>query len=348
VTNICLKDPVYALSIDGEICFDAPLLVDMYHSEAVQRLANIYQGGITAFLKPARNTTRLEHSTGVMTLLRILGAGVTEQAAGLMHDVAHTAFSHVVDFVFPNRDHVYHEVHARDIIKDSDLPNILSRYDLDWRWMVNTENFPLLERPLPKLCADRLDYFLRDGLSLNVITPAEVATLLSHLKVWHNQIVISGASAAVGENSSCPIEVARWLGESFIKMDQLVWCSVQEVGWYAVMARALRAALDHSVIQETDFRRTDHVIMTQLQSCDIPEVHQWLDLLHPTLDFVRDDRQPDIVVLPKVRAVDPQVLVNGQMFPLSELDETFARRREAYVTGKQGVWGLRFKETNEL
>ena len=93
-----LRDPVY-----GAVTLDAPLLRDLYHSEAVQRLGDVYQGGITAFIKPERRTTRLEHSVGVMTLLRRLGAGVEEQAAGLIHDVPHTAFSHVVDFVFPNR-----------------------------------------------------------------------------------------------------------------------------------------------------------------------------------------------------------------------------------------------------
>ncbi len=327
--------------MNGEICFDDPLLVDVYYSAAVQRLADVYQGGITAFLKPARNTTRLEHSTGVMTLLRILGADRVEQAAGLMHDVAHTAFSHVVDFVFPNREHTYHEVHAQDVIRDSELPDILSRYDLDWRWMANAENFPLLEQPLPKLCADRLDYFLRDGLSLNVVSPAEIMVLLLHLKVWNNQIVIGAGGA---RPVRIAMQIARWLGERFITMDQLIWCSVQEVGWYAVMARALRVALDHGVIQEADFQRTDQVIMARLRACEVPEVHQWLDLLHPTLDFVRDDAEPDIMVLPKVRAVDPQVLVNGQILSLSELDKDFARQREDYVASKQGAWGLRFKE----
>jgi hypothetical protein len=109
------------------------------------------------------------------------------------------------------------------------------------------------------------------------------------------------------------------------------------------MAKALRAALNHAVIQASDFRRTDHVIMARLQACDVPEVHRWLDLLEPTLDFIRDDEQPDIIVLPKVRAVDPPVLVNGHLAPLSELDAEFASAREAYISRKQGPWGLRFK-----
>ncbi len=327
--NVRFSDPVY-----GDVAFNEPLLVDVYHAPAVQRLAHIYQGGITAFLRPARNTTRLEHSLGVMTLLRSLGADVYEQAAGLVHDIAHTAFSHVVDFVFPNQEHTYHDDQAEDVWRVADLPEILARHNIDWQWLAEAENFTLLERPLPALCADRLDYFLRDGLSLSVFPLAEVADFLAHLRVWDGVIVVDD------------VDAARWLGERFIEMDEILWCSTQEVGWYAVMARALRAALENAVIEEADFRGTDEVIMARLRACQVPAVHYWLDMLTPTLDFVRDDVAPDFEALPKVRAVDPPVLLNGHVTTLSSLDAAFARHRETYVASKQGTWGLKIMTTN--
>ena len=36
--------------------------------------------------------------------------------------------------------------------------------------------YPLLEQPIPWLCADRLDYFLRDGSACGVVTADFVAT----------------------------------------------------------------------------------------------------------------------------------------------------------------------------
>ncbi|MBN2002770.1 MAG: HD domain-containing protein [Anaerolineae bacterium] len=325
--TLSIYDPVY-----GDVTFTEPLLVDLYHSRAVQRLAHIYQGGITAFIKPERRTTRLEHSLGVAALLRRLGAGVLEQASGLLHDVPHTAFSHVIDFVFPNDEHTYHEQQRESVLSGSDLPGILTRYGLDWRYVTEAENFSLLEQPLPHLCADRLDYFLRDGVvDWKLVSPAEAQDLLDHLKVFEGAIVVDD------------VDIARWLAETFIKLDDLCWCGLQEVGWYAVAARALRAALTGGVITEQDFAGADEALFARLHAAEDSEVQHWLALLRPDVNFARvtDPASADLTVLPKVRAIDPAVLVGGHAVQLSRLDPAFARRRTAYVAGKQGEWALR-------
>lgn len=321
--SVQLHDLVY-----GEVLLSDPLVIDLYHSQAVQRLASIYQGGITAFIKTERTTTRLEHSVGVMALLQRLGAGVPEQAAGLIHDVPHTAFSHVIDFVFPNHEHTYHESHREAFIQTTDLPAIVSRYEVDWRWLSEAENFSLLERPLPTLCADRLDYFLRDGLSLGYLSRAAVDDVLAHLQAWDGMIVVTD------------IDVARRLGDAFIAEDKEIWCAVQEVGWYAVMARALRAALEGELLAKHELWSTDQAILERLRAAGHPEVQRWLALLRPEVTFTRVEQSPDMVVLPKVRTVDPPVLIEGQVRPLSQIDAGFAQRRQAYVESKQGEWGL--------
>lgn len=315
----------------GQVAWDEPLLVDLYHSTAVQRLGAIYQAGVTAFVNPIRSTTRLDHSVGVLALLRRLGASVLEQAAGLIHDVPHTAFSHVVDFLFPNQEHIYHEANRDAVLAASDLPAILERHGLDWRTVAEPQRFSLLEQPLPALCADRLDYFLRDGLVTRLISSGEVNELLAHLRVWEGQIVVDG------------IQAARWLGKRFIEIDDAVWCSVQEIGWYAVMAQALQAAMESGVLAEADLAGTDQDVMNRLKAAQFPAIEQWLSLLRPDAHFVRDDAHPDLIALPKVRAVDPPVLEDGQVRPLSELDAEFARHKATYLAQKQGQWGLRIR-----
>jgi hypothetical protein len=140
------------------------------------------------------------------------------------------------------------------------------------------------------------------------------------------------------------VDTARWLAERYLQTDDQVWCSVQEVGWYAVMAQALKAALDGGVIAEQDLQQgTDREVMARLRAARQPELQYWLDLLRPDVRFVRNDTHPDVVALPKVRAIDPPVLVKGEVRPFSELDPAFARRKAEYVAGKQGRWGLRLE-----
>lgn len=321
---ITILDPIY-----GDVTFTEPLLIDLYHSQVVQRLDHIYQGGITAFIKPSRATTRLEHSVGVAALLRCLGADVVEQASGLIHDVPHTAFSHVIDFVFPNHEHTYHEEHREAMLGNSDLPAIFARYGMGWRYVSEAENFALLEQPLPALCADRLDYFLRDGVvDVGTFSAADAWSLLARLRVWDGRIVVDDLDAAL------------WLGEQFIRLDDVCWCSVQEVGWYAVMAQALRVAMEHDVIAETDFAGTDLALFDRVRAADVPEVQRWLALLRPDVDFARATAHADLVALPKVRAIDPPVLLDGRVVLLSHLDTAFAQHREAYIASKQGTWLL--------
>ena len=322
---ICISDPVY-----GEICISEQLLVDIYQSDAVQRLNSIHQGGITAYIKPERKTTRLEHSVGVAILLRLLNASVEEQAAGLVHDVPHTAFSHVIDFVFPNSQHDYHEQNSATLILNSDLPQVLKKHQLDWRVLIDSERYSLLEQPLPRLCADRIDYFLRDGVvDVGTFSAQEARSFLSHMRVWNGEIVIDDVAAA------------RWLGEQFIHLDKVCWCSVQEVGWYAVMARALRAALKKGILSEIDFQKTDEVILTRLQQANDAEINNWLRLLRADVDFIRVEVNPDLITLPKVRSVDPPVLIDNAVIPLTKLDKSFAKLREGYIKNKQGEWFLR-------
>lgn len=94
--HVDLVDRVYGRRRCAE-----PVLLDLLGSPAVRRLARIDQSGVgSVVFAAARRVSRLEHSVGVMLLLERFGAGVEEQAAGVLHDAAHTAFSHVVDYAW--------------------------------------------------------------------------------------------------------------------------------------------------------------------------------------------------------------------------------------------------------
>jgi hypothetical protein len=307
-----------------------PVLLDLMGTQAMQRLHGVLQHGITGLLGITRRTSRFEHSVGVMLLVRRLGAPLEEQAAALLHDVSHTAFSHVIDFVFDtNQGQSYHEQMKEPFLAASDVPDLLSRHGYSWRRFLREEDFPLLEQPAPALCADRLDYFLRDSRDLGLSSEGEVRSALDHLIVAEGRIAVDDLGAA------------RWLGETFIKSDDASWSNFREVALYELAARAIRLGLDRDILTEDDLFTGDLAAWDKLSASPDPELHAALRLVSPHTRFEWDPDSPTFWVSPKIRSIDPDVLLDGELLPLSKRDASFARLRGDYHRRKEGRWPVR-------
>ena len=167
------QDRVY-----GRISVEDAGILDLIGCPTFQRLKGVMQAGPSALAFPFKDVTRFEHSLGVFVLLRRLRAPRREQVAGLLHDISHTAFSHAVDFVFTSQEQDHHE-HLKPLMLDRpDLARALARLGYSPRDFYDDSIYPLLEQPIPLLCADRLDYFLRDGLACGVVTSDFVERIL--------------------------------------------------------------------------------------------------------------------------------------------------------------------------
>ena len=202
-------DPVYGLFEIGE-----PVLLALMDTQAMQRTRGVLQHGVSALVGVTRATSRFEHSMGVMLLVRRLGASLEEQIAALLHDISHTAFSHVIDYVFNGHNtQGYHEEHKLEFVAGTDIPLTLDRFGYDWTDFMNEEAFTLLEQDLPHLCADRLDYFLRDSRDLGLASDSDVTATLEHLIVVDGCIVVDD------------LDIARWLGYTFIQGDKASWAN---------------------------------------------------------------------------------------------------------------------------
>ncbi len=95
-----------------------------------------------------------------------------------MHDISHTAFSHAVDFVFTSQEQDHHEHLKPLMLERPDLAQALARLGYSPGEFYDDSIYPLLEQPIPLLCADRLDYFLRDGLACGVVTSDFIERIL--------------------------------------------------------------------------------------------------------------------------------------------------------------------------
>jgi len=62
--------------------------------------------------------------------------------------------------------------------------------------ILNDARHPLKENNLPDICADRIDYSLKDALKYNVCSSADTSYILDHLIVQNHQRVFTDFSAA--------------------------------------------------------------------------------------------------------------------------------------------------------
>ncbi|RZM19520.1 MAG: HD domain-containing protein [Pedobacter sp.] len=171
------------------------ILSDLISSGPVQRLKNVHQGGAIFLVSPNLNHNRYEHSIGVMLLVRKIGGSLQEQIAALIHDVSHTAFSHVIDYVLQQNGEDYHEQIFDEVIANSTIPSILDKYGFSTSLFQNPKH-TLLEMPLPALCADRIDYTVRDLYHFGLIDIVEVHDFINELGVHDGKIGVKSKKAA--------------------------------------------------------------------------------------------------------------------------------------------------------
>ncbi len=84
----------------GTIEVSEPVLLEIIESKPMQRLKGVHQYGISYYTTHREEYNRFDHSVGVFAILRLKGASLHEQIAGLLHDVSHTVFSHAGDYVY--------------------------------------------------------------------------------------------------------------------------------------------------------------------------------------------------------------------------------------------------------
>ncbi len=277
-----------------------PVLSDILKSGPVQRLKGINQAGVTKYVKEGRSSTRFSHVVGVMLFLKNIGASLEEQIAGLLHDVPHTAFSHVIDFVFENENHEYHEKFHEKIIMESEIPSILRKHGYDAEDFLHASDFGLLERDLPNLCADRIDYTLRDA--------SAYFGLLDRMKGY-----IDSFSVYKGEIIMDDGAMARSFGEDYLRLDYECWSDPLEITVFMIAADAIKAALESGEISHDDLFETDDFVFSLLKSSGNEKVRESMEKLNPNLKIKIDEDDYDFVAKSKLRYIDPKFSDGGRI-----------------------------------
>ncbi|PQZ48607.1 hypothetical protein CQZ94_27665 [Bacillus sp. MYb209] len=292
-------------SIYGDFVLE-PVLAELIYTKSIQRLKNIHQGGASYLVNSKWNVTRFDHSVGVMLLIKKLGGSIEEQIAGLLHDISHTAFSHVIDFVLDNAEQNYHEQIFEEILMSSEIPSVLKEHGIKLESILPIERWSLLEQPLPVLCADRIDSTLRDLATYNMISLDKVSYFVDTLRIIDQKICVES------------IDAAEWFVETYYTEVIDFFLHPLNVYGYATLTDILKIALNKQILQLNDLLLDDFTVWKKLLNSHDDEVLNRIRNLDKKV--ISDEDDYDIHQKKKVRIIDPLVLVaNSQLKKATEL-----------------------------
>jgi HD superfamily phosphohydrolase len=298
-----IKDRIY-----GDLDIKSGVILDLINSQPLKRLRKISQDGAPHFIQPVRDVNRFEHSVGVWYLSKKFKVPLEEQIASLLHDVPHTAFSHVADFIYINEKHDFHEKFTNEVIARSEIPKILNKNGISSSKVFSNDHFPLLENNLPDISLDRLDYFLRDGFTVGFLPKAVINLLLSEIHVKNDLFYFNDK------------QVAAMFTILFVSFSRLIWLDPTAHAAFFLMAGAIKEAINLRVLKEEDLFTDDETVLRILRKANSSKINNYLNSLVPgnEFEYVPKD-EAEFFGLNKPRWIDPWVKTGTEMQRVSKL-----------------------------
>lgn len=322
----------------GDLDVQEPVLLELIQSPSFQRLKKIHQYGISYYDgSHTEEYTRFDHSVGVFAILRIKGCSLQEQVAGLLHDVSHTVFSHVGDWVFSkeNQEKDYQNSIHEAFLEKTELGEVLLRHGFKVKDILPLEElFPALEQSLPGLCADRIDYNLQGAFHKKFLTQKEAKRLLKDLHFVNGQWICS--------NPKLMEKVVRFS----LFMSKNCWGGAANHLRSRWLADALLRAVETGLISEHDIHfTTDEWVWGKLSASKDPFiVKKMRSLSHqvPTFHLLKEARKADLVVKVKCRVIDPLIKYRGKNIPLTSMNARLAKAIKEHREELERGWAIKY------
>lgn len=308
------KDRVY-----GEFEITEPVILELIESAPLQRLKYIDQGGYRPlWAKPDVDVgkydhSRFAHSVGVYLLLYRYSASIEEQISGLIHDISHSAFSHCIDYILDSGSEKEHK-HQDDMfdayIKDTEIPAIIKRYGFDPEHIFDESNFPLREKRLPDLCADRIDYSLK------------TAVIFGEIDVDGKRYILDSLTTVGGDWVFKDFESARKYANLFMHINTAYYSGFRSALMFRAVGDCLRHALQKGYISEGDLYTTDRIVIEKVKSFlgKDRQLKRLFDRMNNKVSVTNDPDNYDASVFCKSRVVDPLFIQSGEIMRVSQVD----------------------------
>jgi len=286
----------------------------LLNSKLVSRLKGVHQNGTNYLVDPQQSTTRYEHCVGALALTQLLGGDESKQIAALLHDISHTAFSHVIDLVFEKGEQNYHDLMRDKFLRSQDAMQAINECAITPSELA-CESIAMVKGK--GLNVDRLDYAIRDLLAVNRIYQPEYSSILNNLVVDED-----------GEIKCKNLDTARLVFNKFIEANKEIYFHPRAEVAAVAMASILKSLLRQGHLTEEDFFSTDAALIAKILESPLKSV---FEKIGPKMEYARTDSKTNHPpVLRKLRYVNPKII--GKSGHLTDHCPESKSRLEAYLT----------------
>lgn len=330
---------LYAAEIQtfyGKVEVTEPLLLELIEHPMFQRLKFIHQYGVAYYTTHGEEYSRYDHCLGVFAILRAKNASLEEQVAGLLHDVSHTVFSHVGDWIFGKEylEEDYQTLTHTSFLRKSGLEDVLKKHGFTAEQILPTEElFPMLEQKAPDLCADRIDYNIQGAYYQEFITYEEA------LQIFHDLQFIDGKWV-----STRPELIAKLVRFSLFMLEDC-WGSAKNYLSSRCLADAILRGVSIGLISYKDIHFSiDSIIWDRLINSEDPVIREKMCILTRAEAYFQlvDPSEADFIIKSKFRGINPLILIDGDIKRIISIDPLLS---EEYQSMKETIsrgWAVKW------
>ena len=302
-----IKDKIW-----GKIKIEDKLIEEIILDKDFQRMKKISQLGISKYsFLFGMDFNRYEHSIGVYCLLKKFGANKEECLAGLLHDLSHGPFSHVLDLVFKDDgSEEYADGILLEKISNSNIGKILRKNNYSLKNIANNKNHILLDKKLPDIAADRIDYAIRDPFGMDTALSKKV---LSSLIIKNGEFVFNNSF------------IANLFAYHYYNLNKNVWSSVFWTVNHKILADAIKLIIDRGYVKKEDlFSKNDEQITKIIEENKDKDIDKLIkrmkSLDYHNIKVVSKKDKYDYKWKKKNRFVDPKILIGDKVKKLSDIN----------------------------
>ena len=247
--------------------------------------------------------TRYDHSLTVSLIVYKLTKNKEATLAGLFHDISTPCFSHVIDYM--NNDHLKQEStegYTEKILRsDKYLQKCLNEDNIKIDDIINFKKHTVVDNDRPKLCADRIDGVILNGIGWTKnIYKEDIRNIVSDMKIYTNEY----NEDEIGFKS---LDIAKKVLEVSKSID--IYCHSREDNYMMqLLAKITKLAIMKKYINYDElYNYTEEELFNILESIKDKEFNElFLKFKNIKMNEIPNIEFPKI----KVRKLNP--IVNGE------------------------------------